>query len=132
MSREFLFRAKHIHALSQNEHFDGTWVYGYLCNENHIYSPESEGEFLIDPETVCRYTGKNDMYGSRIMEKDICIIRANGIDEEDGHFLVLWDCDNARFLLSGSSVVVDFEVINGENCEVIGNIFDNPELMEEG
>lgn len=53
MNREIKFRGKHIHVLSQNEHLDGTWVYGYLCDKNHINSPELEGEFLVDKETVC-------------------------------------------------------------------------------
>lgn len=56
MNREILFRAKHVHVLSQNKHFDGIWVYGYLSKENRIFSPELEGEFLIDPKTVCQYT----------------------------------------------------------------------------
>ena len=58
--REILFKAKHIHLLPQNEHLDGTWVEGYLCDENYIYSPKLKQEFLIDPETVCQYTGLTD------------------------------------------------------------------------
>ena len=36
MSREILFRAKHIHTIPGNEHLNGTWVNGYLSDENYI------------------------------------------------------------------------------------------------
>lgn len=55
MNREMLFRAKHIHATSGNEHLNGTWVHGYLSDENYIYDKSLEGEFLIDENTICRY-----------------------------------------------------------------------------
>ena len=31
------YRGKHIHAISANEHLNGTWVYGYLAGENYIH-----------------------------------------------------------------------------------------------
>ena len=69
MEREILFRAKHIHAIPELKHFGGRWVYGYLSNENHINSPELEGEFLIDPKTVCQYTGlRGILYDMQISE----------------------------------------------------------------
>lgn len=42
MNREMLFRAKHIHATSGNEHLNGTWVHGYLSDENYIYDKSLE------------------------------------------------------------------------------------------
>lgn len=125
--REILFRAKHIHALPQNEHLDGTWVYGYLCDENYINSPELEGEFLIDTETVCQYTGLTDKNGRKIFEGDVLSFtqkrqNANGIVKMvDGCF---------------------FAIIEGQKCwlsegvkrykgKVIDNVFDNPELIGE-
>lgn len=36
MNREILFRGKHIHTIPGNEHLNGTWVHGYLSDENHI------------------------------------------------------------------------------------------------
>lgn len=150
MDRESLFRGKHIHTLSQNEHLDGAWIEGYLCDENHINSPELMGDFLIDPETVCRYTGKTDKTDRKIFEGDICK-------------LILPDGEIRYFKVSIKSVVrkvlchPDFEdevskveitgivfewngyelfpcidtygVPDYKMMEVVGNIFDNPELV---
>lgn len=125
-----LFRGKHTNALPQNEHLNGKWVYGYLCNKNCIFSPELEGELLVDPETICRCTGKTDQNARDIFEKDICIIHSTSIDEEDGLFVVEWNSDSAKFELSGWGIMTDFENQNGYECEIIGNICDNPELLK--
>lgn len=107
--REILFRGKHIHALPQNEHLDGTWVYGYLCDENYINSPELEGEFLIDPETVCQYTGLTDKNGRKIFEGDCLGHKENVVEYICGGFVVRGD----RPL----SLMAKYN-------EVVGNIFD--------
>lgn len=133
--REILFRGKHIHAHPKNEHLDGTWVYGYLCDENYINSPELEGEFLIDPETVCQYTGLTDKNGGKIFEGDIC-------KDGDNVVRILWN-DNHQWgvEISKTDIVLSkgliFPLWQYDKCEengnreleVIGNIFDNPELI---
>ena len=57
MNREILFRAKHIHAIDSNERLNGTWVHGYLSDKNYINDKSLDGEFLIDENTICQYTG---------------------------------------------------------------------------
>ncbi len=130
MNREILFRAKHVHAIPELKHFDGRWVYGYLSDKNHINTPELEGEFLIDPKTVCQYTGLTDKNGRKIFEGDIVETVCDG--EQNPNYVVIWDKGE-----------LDFKVTNGEErykgnyeylgyCDeiiVIGNIFDNPELL---
>lgn len=119
--REIIFRGKHIHAHSKNEHLDGRWVYGYLCDENYINSPELEGELLVDPETVCQYTGLTDKNGRKIFEGDII----NDIDYG------IMKC----IYLHGSFVWYKEDGFKIECMKyvpvikIIGNIFDNPELM---
>lgn len=75
MNREILFRAKHVHAFSKNEHLDGEWVEGYLCDENYINTGEAER--LIDSNTICQYIRK-DRDGKRIWENDIVRGRMHG------------------------------------------------------
>lgn len=149
--REILFRAKHIHALSQNKHLDGTWVYGYLCDENYINTvceDEYEGKFtsemLIDPETVCQYTGLKDKNGRKIFEEDIITYQHDNDDcpfpNKDTkrrvgrvYFQKFRSCFAVAEGKNGSDMINQdlFKYVqNGNRVEVIGNIFDNPELCE--
>lgn len=130
--REILFRGKHISAIRNNEHLDGRWVYGYLCDKNHIHSPELEGELLIDPETACQYTGK-EKGGEKLFENDIVECRGNG-----RHFqtCIEWDGDVGGFMLQdtestwcGIDALGDGGIYS--DFRIIGNVFDNPELAEE-
>lgn len=88
-----------------------------------------ENWHLVNLETLCQYTGLTDQNGKKIWENDVCIIHSSSIDEEDGNFHIKWDDDEAKFVLSGDSLIFDFDSYYGNECEVIGNIFDNPELL---
>lgn len=127
MSREILFKAKHIHTSEENEYLDGKWVEGYLCDKNYIYSLELEGQLLIDENTVCQYIGLTDKNSRKIFEGDIVLI-----DGEDEYFTVEWDNDTARFVMNSKTLMVDFDNYWNYQVEVIGNIFDNPKLLEGG
>lgn len=132
--REILFRGKHIHALSGNENLDGRWIEGYLSDKNYINSTELDGEFLVDAETVCQCIGVPDKNRKLIFEKDI--VRR----ERFGEFIigeVVWfdigfcgfhlKCGNSYFSM-GKDEDTGISAID----EVIGNIFDDFELLEGG
>ena len=129
MNDRYLYRAKHVHAFDVNKKHDG-WVYGFLSCENYIYSPELGTEKLIDPSTICQCTGLSDKNGKLIWENDICIITDGTLDEEDGYFRLDWEIDRAMFEFEGTGICANFDNVSGYDCEVVGNIFDNPELLE--
>lgn len=120
--REILFRAKRID--------NGEWVEGLpqkMWGEWHIINSDDENTaYPIVPKTVSQYTGLKDKNGNRIWENDIV----------SGYF-------NHKkitgFIKYGSNAVYYIEregsygihLDNSEDwLEVIGNIFDNPELMK--
>lgn len=126
MSRVNKYRGIHIHVLPQNEHLNRTWVYGYLADENYINSTELEGEILIDKDTVGRYIGVHDKNRKEIYEKDIVLI-----DGEDEYFAVEWDNDTARFVMNSETLTVDFDNYWGYQVEVVGNVYENSDLLKE-
>ncbi len=129
--REILFRGKHMHACQENKHLDGTWIEGYLADENHIN--DGKCEFLIDPETICQYTGLTDKKGQKIWEGDIVgywdtYSTENGLSEADCVGKVVWDDETMSYQVTNRLSAKSYEVL--VECSVIGNVFDNPELLE--
>lgn len=123
--REILFRGKRLN--------NGEWVYGNL-----FLSDTDGGAYIlagsrivtidwnVDQSTVGQYTGLLDKNGERIFEGDVLTL-----DGEDGFFVLEFQEDTARFVMSGDSIVVDFDNFWSYEVEVIGNIHDNPEFLEE-
>jgi len=141
--REILFRGKRID--------NGSWVEGYYAvkgngtdmerhyivqstiNSNTKAYPFCFFNIEIDPETVCQYTGYKDINGKRIFEGDIVGFldttpTESGYYEVDCYGKVGFDEHEACFFVTDRLSAESGEVL-GE-CSVMGNIFDNPELME--
>ena len=129
--REILFRAKRIDNGEWIEVLPSCDINGNLT-EFEVYRGFANCEIAdVDSETVCQWTGLTDKNNRKIFEGDICKIHSGPIDEEDGCFSVEWDEGDARFALYGEGLTVDFGNYHGHECEVIGNIFDNPDLLPE-
>ena len=82
----------------------------------------------IDPETLCQYTGLTDKNGKRIWENDIVRIE-NSMDEGIGNIEFyggMWYVDGEP----SNSLYDIVEYDDAAEGEVIGNIFDNPELLK--
>ena len=135
MSREILFRAKHIHAMDSNEHLNGTLVQGYLSDKNYIYDKSLEGEFLVDEDTICQYTGLTDKNGKKIFEGDI--VRYGEIcgEVKFGLYESNWQiCKHNQgfFVTFPKEYFLRNELGYWRNkIAVVGNVFDNPELLEK-
>lgn len=95
------------------------------------------GGFLEAQENSNQFTGLHDKNGVEIYEGDIldypdCSFSpATGeYDDEISRGEVGWDNEEARFVVS-NRMTVDMEDFKWDESEVIGNIYQNPELLEE-
>lgn len=121
--REILFRGKRVD--------NGTWAYGDLlhCDDEMEIDSESLGENggYIIPETVGQYTGLTDKNGKKVFEADI--VKFDGYPE----FYSYVCFENFAFMCKSKVYKqYGYHISNesGHKLEVIGNIFDNPELLE--
>ena len=130
--REILFRGKRVD--------NGEWVYGSFIPDlcELLYGDKLDGfikpfgkireERLmveVDRKTVGQYTGLTDKNGTRIFEGDV-------IRDEDGDVMVVkWLTESAAFVLEPKPYAsIYFYGTLSSRTEVIGNVFDNPELLE--
>lgn len=119
--REILFKAKRID--------NGKWVYGYYMDRHgcEIIEKGTWHIFDVDENTICQYTGLTDKNGNKIWENDVVIGREGycgnpNIPTREIMFKVEYSHCHYRWLDSSDMY----------ECEVIGNIFDNPELSKGG
>ena len=136
MNREILFRGKHIHAMDSNDHLNGTWVHGYLSDKDYIYDKSLEGEFLVDEDTICQYTGLTDKNGKKIFEGDVVKDSAGVCGEvKFGLYAAgfsIPDTNQGFYIEFPEKSLYREELGYWRNkIVVVGNVFDNPELLEK-
>lgn len=135
MEDRHLFKAKRV----DNEE----WVigfYAHIYKKHYIYTGQIihgglydiAERFEVDPSTICQCTGLKDKNGKLIWENDI-------IECKDGKHnfqtQIEWDAYCAGFIFQDtqtSAVSLDTITANGlySESKVIGNIFDNKDLLE--
>lgn len=131
--REILFKAKRID--------NGEWIEGdlsYHVHDGDVYVFPANGYdspdcYEVDSETVCEYTGLTDKNGRKIFEGDILkkvLLPTKRIENNFRiAFIPVKSCFSAVDL-DGSNVTFVSDYINKNyEIEIIGNIFDNPELL---
>lgn len=138
MNREILFKAKRKD--------NGEWVEGNLItnerNENQKYIgyifDERNGVIedydLVEviPTTICQYTGLTDKNGRKIWENDICD-RKEKYPEIVTYNKGDWQLDYSYVFgkeMHTDACNLGFYVCERNCVEVIGNIFDNADLLE--
>lgn len=133
MENRHLFRGKRID--------NGEWVEGFLMDENYINTPFNDNEVggrfddpvEIDESTLCQCTGLMDKNGKLIWENGIMEGRLDEEHPEDvTRTRVLWYENGWYTKEIGSINYEPLSDFDSENFEVIGNMIDNPELLEVG
>ena len=153
MAREILFKAKRI---DNGEWVMGGSIIQFLddgvrsfympqfnekciCKHDEVTDDILEFQntrfYKVDGATICQYTGLTDKNGNKIWENDVCVCKKRGC----AFFgcVVKWNQVKARFDVNAMSFdfpmtleeCIDGISINGLDYEVIGNIFDKPELL---
>lgn len=127
MEDRYLFKSKRID--------NGEWVQGYLYGiweKRYILwgmTNDIPNMIEVDPSTICQCTGLRDKNGKLIWENDI----VNCLTEECCGYIG-WNESEAGFYFNVLLEDVRFEEEHiydyQDGIEVIGNIFDNPELLE--
>lgn len=130
--REILFRGKRID--------NGEWETGSLVYARMGTSEEQAGiadkmtayHTPVIPDTVGQYTGLTDKNGKKIFEGDIVKYIEIDIDGSDDKYIgvIYYNQSKANYVIQKRKYMVNFVTSWIGDVEVIGNIYDNPELLE--
>lgn len=132
--REIEFRGKRID--------NGEWVKGDFVDQGlqtelkAIFNKTEEMicPYLVKPETIGQYTGLCDKNGTKIFEGDV--VKLFRIDITNGGIELCAKCEivyseDCFFCKSNKTEYSLMPYVRYKQIEVIGNIYDNPELLEE-
>lgn len=139
MEDRYLFKAKRVD--------NGEWVEGFpfLVNDvSYILPHYNTGQPIhidnllstsveVSEDTICQCTGLKDKNGKLIWENDVVAYwdtysTENGQAEADCVGKVVWDDETISFQVTNRLSAESWEVL--DECSVIGNAIDNPELLE--
>ena len=145
MENRYLFKSKTAKIVDEynNDVEDGVWVQGSLrCDVGKytIFQFETKRadyvEYEIDPSTICQCTGLKDKNGTLIWENDIVKFDVYYYEKLDSSIIsqIKWCNDLCALSLvvngRGTRGTLGHLMCLNKEIEVIGNVFDNPELLE--
>ncbi len=129
MEERYLFKAKRTD--------NGEWVQGYYVKGLDLFKDFEETHLIFEPNTVFYSSGETDGW-RKIDPTTIC--QCTGLKDKNGK--LIWENDIMKYQWDGKTridvVKYDAPMFSYKNAvrwslyqdEVIGNIFDNPELLE--
>lgn len=135
----YLYKAKRLD--------NGEWVQGYYVKGLNMYdkeaylifepttifysSGETDGWSEVDPSTICQCTGLKDKNGKLIWENDIVRDKEGNCHKafwQNNYYQFSWICVKSDIFQIGTKW--DLYIWRSFEIAVIGNVFDNPELLE--
>lgn len=118
----------------------GKWMFGYFWKEfdertfigADVGATWDSGKYrtivLVDPKSVCQYTGLHDKKNIEIYNKDVLKMKMhNGTYE---NYVITWVEEDCQFLALNANQSNFIDPTIWHEAEVVGNIAKNPELME--
>ena len=154
--REILFRAKRV---DNGEWVSGGSVIQFLDNGvRSFYMPQFNEKcvcehdeatddilkienvrfYKVDSESICQYTGLTDKNGKKIWENDIVSFPDCDMCTESVYWdvfvnagKVAYDTESMSYFFTNRVTVDMDDIIIKDEVAVIGNVFDNPELLED-
>lgn len=141
MEDRYLFKARSVYEINE-------WVVGYYIvfnGKDSIFEKKPEKYYSIEaaetscgnriteviPETVCQCTGLKDKNGKLIYENDIMVAYYDEENPEYGTYaMVAWREYGWVTVENNSDDPCPLDDFIIKHFEVVGNIFDNPELLE--
>lgn len=137
--REILFRGKR---LDNDKWVEGNFIFSSDSDKEYktIIIPTTNSDMFVDrtdkdlgfenwhkvnPETIGQYTGLKDVNGNKIFEGDIMETSISGLKYHVG----VVEFSDASFGLKCTNWDAFFLCFVAGNYKIIGNIYDNPELL---
>ena len=142
MNDRYLYRAKRKdngewvegHLITDEQNKDKYFI-GYVFGTDDDGTPHDFDVVAVDPSTICQCTGLKDKNGKLIWENDICrrvLLPTKRIKTNFKIAYVPYKWCISAIDLDGSNITFLSDYINNQyEVEVIGNIFDNQELLEK-
>mgnify|MGYP000599319523 FL=1 len=100
--------------------FEPTFYGGRIAIRPDQYSDYFDTEDMI----LMQYTGFHDRFGNEIYENDIVYVLS-----EDENAIIEWDEQTAKFIIHFDGWIADFSNYYGKELEIMGDIYNNPELL---
>ena len=148
MNDRYLFKAQRTD--------NGEWVEGHLITDEqeekkhfiaYIFGTDEDGQphdidsAMVDPFTICQCTGLKDDNNNLIFENDILFLKdkINGIEwkaivrfgNPNGEYTYGWQLVPIAEFDGNKDILLWVETeLEYMQCEIVGNRFDNPKLLE--